>query len=862
MKIKRMVKRLFAVGAGATMLGATAMGAMAAADLGNYPDMFVTDGTFNGFLVVGENAQPIDNLAMTDIAASMKTAKAEAATTTTVEGDAWLVGTSSKFMEMANSDDADSSIDGENFRNITTFIDDDDLAALEGGKYNTNENEYGFLQYLYFDDDDAAAGNPGPRSRIVKHTEADDTDVTADHLFIQSSGQIARYRLEFTSNAQSDVTDSAGAADTTGTYLDDFEDTDIAMFGQSYSIVQARRRSSGGDLNQAGITLTLMSGSVKATMLEGETQSFTAGDKDYEVVLSFVDTDEAKFTVNGEATNKLKDGDTFVLSDKSEIGVSEILYQDYAGGLHSATFFLGASKLQFRDDDVRDTGSSHTMRKGSEDIDGAHVYIEGTDDNVTFALSAINLNMTAEDTFFVPSGEKLSDVIAAADEEKEVLFDGAFDIEYAGLSTEETHDIKLKTSTVRRYKLTMFDGDGNAIDVPVAYAEGTNNVSLGEESWTSTRTNNKRLKMIEGGSDADTAGDEHLGGGDISKDDYFVITGGTVTDGSAKSYLLQYKSSDRSTKTSPKIKFKNIGSGETLEYSATTVTNTGTVATIKLGGNSFIVQNATTQGSDDYEVDVDLDASGAIGTNKVNLVDSFGGQWYLTALNLTQGNATFTDYIQLEFGVLDGNDYDNILPTNFTLNITSASGPEVRAPLTGLTLLTPSGETEKSYGYTSMGAYIYQSSPSGDPQELTVTYPKEQRLPQVYITSGATTSATVASGDLMAVEVVDATKLDSEIADVTAQNLISIGGPCVSTVSAELLGNPADCTEGFTPGTARVKLFEHANGNVAMLVAGYSGADTRLAGKVMAHRWQELSGDEVEVEGTTYSDATVSSVSS
>ncbi|MEK6900653.1 MAG: hypothetical protein AABX05_06005, partial [Nanoarchaeota archaeon] len=109
-----------------------------------------------------------------------------------------------------------------------------------------------------------------------------------------------------------------------------------------------------------------------------------------------------------------------------------------------------------------------------------------------------------------------------------------------------------------------------------------------------------------------------------------------------------------------------------------------------------------------------------------------------------------------------------------------------------------------------------------------------------------------------AVTFVDATNLDSEVADVKAQNLVVVGGPCVNTVAAELLGSPADCTEGFTPGKARVKLFEHANGNLAMLVAGYSGADTRLAGKVVANRASELMGKEVVVEGTTYADATIS----
>jgi hypothetical protein len=89
-----------------------------------------------------------------------------------------------------------------------------------------------------------------------------------------------------------------------------------------------------------------------------------------------------------------------------------------------------------------------------------------------------------------------------------------------------------------------------------------------------------------------------------------------------------------------------------------------------------------------------------------------------------------------------------------------------------------------------------------------------------------------------------------------SQTLIVVGGPCVNSVAAELLGNPADCTEGFSPGQARIKMFDN-NGKLAMLVAGYSGEDTRLAGKVIAHRWDELSGEEVVVEGTTYSDATI-----
>ena len=49
------------------------------------------------------------------------------------------------------------------------------------------------------------------------------------------------------------------------------------------------------------------------------------------------------------------------------------------------------------------------------------------------------------------------------------------------------------------------------------------------------------------------------------------------------------------------------------------------------------------------------------------------------------------------------------------------------------------------------------------------------------------------------------------------------------------MGNPTDCTAGFEPGVGRIELFEHANGNVAMLVAGYSALDTRNAAQVIAN---------------------------
>ena len=832
MDTKKIFKRITAVATGATMLGATVMGALAA-DLSNYPSDFVTDGVFNGLIVLGENAATVDNLASIDIATSMMAPSTAGPTITTVEGDAWLVGTTAKFLEIANNNGTTSTQAAESINDIVTFIGDDELGALADGSWNTNENEYGFQQFLFFDD---ATGV----SSIVKYAENDD-DVTADHFFVSNNNEIARYKLEFTSTAQSDVTDANGAADTTGLYLDDFEDTTIDLMGNTYTVVQARRTATTGN----GVKLVLMAGATSSTLLEGESNSYTIDGTDYDVSLIYVDQTFAKFVVNGETTSKIADGGTYVLSDKTEIGVSDVLYQSYAGGIHSSSFFLGASKIELQDTAVATAGSTTELKVGSESIDGADVIITGTDDNTTFSISTIELNMTAQDDYFVGAGEKLSDVILAAGDEKELLFANSFDMEYQGLSAETTHDIRLKKSSARRYEVDAYDGDNNLVSIPVAYADAQYNLSFGAESNSNTAGNRKALVVTEGIN--------------INKDDYFVLTSGTVASGSAKSYLLQYAGVDDSSKTSPKIKFKNKGSGETLEFSATSGSTAAvTVATIKLGGYSFIVQNASSQIADDYAVDIALSGTSTVGTTRVDFVDSYGMNIDILNTTTTAANATQQDSVTLTFSTPNTDDYDDYAPQNLILNITSGTtDPEVRAALTGgLTLLAPDGVTDVTYGYTSMGTFVTFDEPSSDPDELTLTYPENQRQPQVYVTSGATTSATV-SGDLVSVTVVDATKLDSEVASVSAQNLIVVGGPCVNTVAATLLGNPANCADGFTPGKARVKLFEAANGNVAMLVAGYSGADTRLAGRVLAHRWSEMSGMEVEIEGTTYSDATI-----
>jgi hypothetical protein len=80
--MRQTIKKIIALTAGATMVGTTIFGAMAA-DLADYPSPFVKDGKFDGLIVIGEKAATSDVVGAIDIAAAIQ---ADAKTITEVEG--------------------------------------------------------------------------------------------------------------------------------------------------------------------------------------------------------------------------------------------------------------------------------------------------------------------------------------------------------------------------------------------------------------------------------------------------------------------------------------------------------------------------------------------------------------------------------------------------------------------------------------------------------------------------------------------------------------------------------------------------------------------------------------------------------
>ncbi|MDO8661198.1 MAG: hypothetical protein Q7K43_04875, partial [Candidatus Woesearchaeota archaeon] len=159
---------------------------------------------------------------------------------------------------------------------------------------------------------------------------------------------------------------------------------------------------------------------------------------------------------------------------------------------------------------------------------------------------------------------------------------------------------------------------------------------------------------------------------------------------------------------------------------------------------------------------------------------------------------------------------------------------------------------------------VVDSSDNSDAEAVTINYPLSQRSARVYLTFGSTTSGSSSSGGSQQVNPipVGASKLASEVTDPMAWNAIVVGGPCANPIAATLMGNPEPCYEAIPENKALIKLFEHTNGNMALLVAGRTAMNTRQAARALATGMIKTVGQvkEAFVSGATLTDIQVSAV--
>jgi len=838
MKLLKTIKKVVALGAGASMFGATMFGALAAADLSTYPDPFVKDAAFNALIVVGEAAATQDVLGAIDIATSLQYAakttsvvSTGSATTISMTGDSKKVEKSSNKLEF-----------NENIKDIQESVTGSDLNALASGKITNEHGDFTYSQYIYLPTD----------GKLQYTADPDDADsVVKPYFVIANDATVYRYKITFSPGLKSDHnTGSSG-------YLDDIKNKKMTMLGQEYTIIKAAHTA------RNSTELTFMAGAVSDVLEEGASKTYTIEDVDYDVTLDFVGTTTAKFTVNNEVTTSLAEGDTFKLADGSEVGIVDIMAQAFAGGLRKVEFDIGANKIKITDADTNsDALDDGTVTIGSTEMSSVNAdIISSTDEGVTHGsdvvITSIEINYTAGQSLYLGEGMLCSDVADAAESQEGNFFADAFDYKFEGLQIGTTEEVSLKPSGSYNYKLRFTSKAG------IEYAQDVVNMEGSGGAITTGRYTGSTVRGIVMNETEQ-----------INDEDYFVV------EKDKYSHIMQFKDVVQGTSTSDNtgiIKLLDVGSGDMMEV---TYSGGAREGDLNLDGNTFKVN--ISDDANNGEISVDLNGDG-------DLKDQFVAPelWTQGELNITLNCGSTDPNLGDHICFTTEDDEDNgkdIVMINFTEssskldmanNLDNATWGSQYLPSVGMELKEDGSNVYQMY--TNYGMFISndrKGTGTDTQNDLVITYPDEEVFGAFFVTVGATTaSSSTGAGTVESVTItkidVGAAVLDTDPAvdgKEKTQNLIVVGGPCINKAAAVLLDKSfptCGTASGVPENAAIVKLVEQTDGNVALVVAGWAAEDSQRAARVVAdyetyQTAETLTGTEVEVTGTSLTDITVS----
>ena len=471
MKTRNAIKRIAALGAGVSMVGATLFGALAAYDFSAYPAPFILNGRANGIIVVGDDAAASDVVGAVDIAASLQfqafteTVAPGGRTGTVLVGDSVKIGDSSDLLEIE-----------ERLGNVKETVTEFDLNALRGGLISTDEGTTDYNQYLRFKDTGTNSFATGGRVLFKE----DEDDEVGDFLFFQDGNVMFEYVLEFEEGIESTI--EAGTCD-----MLDLEDEILTILGEEFSVVDTSVGTgagitSGGSTSCNGnkVTLQLIGGAILDTLEEGETKTYTYNGKDYQVNVLIVADNAAggdgtvKFRINGFVTDELADGETDILSDGTEIGIREILpneAEEISGG-DLVEFYLGANQVEWTDSNYTDNlFDSSGVEVNQENIEDAQVNILGSiiagTSNTQFELQTIKYRLQSDSPkgdVYIKPGQGLREYL----DEPEGMLTPNWDIRYEGLEDTGVSIIKFDAGGDDSYNLRFTNKEGIDYNVPVA----------------------------------------------------------------------------------------------------------------------------------------------------------------------------------------------------------------------------------------------------------------------------------------------------------------------------------------------------------------------------------------------------------
>jgi len=653
---------------------------------------------------------------------------------------------------------------GDQMTDFATSLDEDDMPVfLADGVYKDSaRTEYDYNQRI---------NTKGTQLTWFKDSDYNDKEPTLGFHYA-SGADVLDYVITF---------EDGGITNTT------LEQTTLPLMGNGYFVLEA-----DDTLNK----LVLLDSSATTIISEGQPVTVNVGGVDY-TVEALIEESWVKYTVNGETTDKLEDGDSFELEDGAVLASIENLYTSKDTGVSKAEFTIGSGKL--------------TLQSGNE-VEINDDPVSGVTATLSFAgvLTSITIDWNTDEEVFV------------TDENPEVVLPGfnTMKVIYGGLNEPEaTEEVTFDAGSTATLTVEVEEG---TLTLPLAWTDEDGVPYLGEQ-------------------------DEELVVNSTAKS----TTGYNFSEG--QRFVVSYISSDKEEYKTYAYEVQNVAN-------ATGNAATVTLNSLVTGGSDieldfidsngyekdeilFNVTNAADYSSaEDWAVINISAAQGSTASVYVNRIYSVGGY----EITLPESSTFY------ENSTTGGANGDTLNATSFTVTVEEVD-EDAKADNGGgiLTLtmsvdstedaidvstVTPTGSSGTDYGlqetltddiyvgyfYTPVGS-MWQHDRSADLYELVLTSPMEETMATVQIASG-TASVSSTSGQK--------TFMDSE-SGYAGKNLVVVGGSCVNSVAARLVGG-AHCGDAFAAATGvgpskfLIQSFSDG-GKTATLVAGYEAADTTVA---------------------------------
>jgi hypothetical protein len=591
-------------------------------------------------------------------------------------------------------------------------------------------------------------------------------------IYVRNRQHILNYTIDFRDRITTNIIDGR---------LTDMEDTEIEILGREYRIVTARPGS-----------IDMIYGAAEGSIQLGENRTFVVDGQRFDVESVFISQNSARFRINGELTRALNEGQTQTIRGTT-IAVTQIDYQDFAGGIQRTHFLLGASTLNLRD--------GQEVQVDRENVQGLTVQFDSQTNANQYTLRRINFVWRADRDLFIAENVPVNrQVMMPALQNLSIIM-----TEFVRPEREELL-INPTGRNVMSLEVFVRGGNNDSFELPILYSEGQVFTAIGGRPQ-------ERLVTSRGNS--------VVWNNDL--DEYLVVSWNDVNN--AESYILRPDvGTDRGESV---VSFRNL------------VTNVVDESNIRVGGTARFGDILLTVQSIDQNNQTAV-ISANQGSSFDRLYTQEGLMIILPVAEAGPGSINLNSSTNWVLNMTEEDDNNNIgQGRSFGISIIVNPATEevevgtVQNPgqvLSGGILASLRNNPDISVGWVNSSIASEIRIDAGTRQtSATVIYPGGESYARVFLTTGAMNRT-----NNRTIEIVFA----DQINDTNGMNIISVGGTCVNNMTARILdvqyplcGDAWENQTGVGPNQFLIETFRspfEGNG-IATVVAGYEREDTLQA---------------------------------